>query len=243
MQNYHIENYFKLQHPIIEARLLEETLFFVDTQSVVYIFDSKFALISKMRLDKNSTNKHIFSNEFNISNSNISIPIQNNLISAKYGRDKKIAPIFKSAIHQSDIIFTRHSKDAKYLLSASVDGKVFIHDLETKTTRYSYKNRPDHCSYGVFSHKNRFVFVGYFNRINTLLNLHNDTLIEFDTPHPIEIALFFDDDRKLFLADREGYSIIYDCVDKEIISKKVLFTHWPSSATLSQNKKKYCNWN
>ncbi|MDY0232799.1 MAG: WD40 repeat domain-containing protein [Sulfurimonas sp.] len=237
MQNHYVESFFKLQHPIIEARLLENNLFFVDTQSIVYIFDSKFILLSKMRLDKNSTNKHIFSNEFNIFNSNISVPIQHNLISAKYGQDNKIKPIFKSDIHQSNIVFTRHSKDAKFLLSASVDGKVFIHDLEAKTTRYSYKNRPDHCSFGLFSHKNRFIFVGYFNRINTLLNLHNDTLIEFDTPNAIEIALFFDDDRKLFLADREGYSIIYDCIKNEIISKKVLFTHWPSSATLSQNKK------
>lgn len=237
MQNYHIINHFKLEHPIVEVKLLDENISFVDSKNILYIFDRKFKLSLKIKLDKDDDTKHMFCNEFSISNNNISVPLQKNLISTFYNEEKKIKATFKSTIHQSDINFTRYSKDAKYLLSASLDGKVFIHDLESKTIRYSYKNRPDHCSYATFSHKNKFVFVSYFNRINTLLNLQDDTIIEFNTNDPIELAIFFDDDKKLFLANREGYSIVYDCIEKEIISQKVLFTHWPCSATLSQNRK------
>ncbi|EQB40395.1 hypothetical protein M947_00940 [Sulfurimonas hongkongensis] len=236
MQNYHIKNHFTLENPIVEVKLQEDNISFVDSQNVLYIFDKKFKLSLKMKLDKSNDTRHMFCNEFNISKNSISVPLKKNLISTLYN-EGKIKATFKSTIHQSNINFTRYSKDAKYLLSASLDGKVFIHDLETKTIRYSYKNRPDYCSYATFSHKNKLVFVSYFNRTNTLLNLQDDTLVEFNTNDPIELAIFFDEDRKLFLANREGYSIIYDCIEKEIISQKVLFTHWPTSATLSQNRK------
>lgn len=237
MQNYHIKNHITLEHPIVEARLDGENIFLVDSKNILYLFDNKFNLKLKMKLDKEENSKHIFSNEYSISNKTISVAIEKTLVSTQYSEEKKIKPTYKSTIHQNSINFTRYSKDAKYLLSASLDGKVFIHDLETKTIRYSYKNRPDYASYATFSHTSKFVFVAYFNSTNTLLNLQDDTLIEFKSKDPIELAIFFDSDRKLFLVNREGYSIIYDCIEKEFISQKVLFTHWPCSATLSQNKK------
>ena len=235
IQDYAISYYSKLQHPILEAKYCQQNIFVVDSENILYIFDSTFNLVKKTKLSKKGEEHHFYSNAFSISNNFVSAPLENSLMWIHYDKDLKV--VHKSDVHLNSIVFTSYCKSSKYLLSASEDGRVYLHDTLTKTLRYVFSNKPDHCSYISISERNRFAYVGYFNGENLLLNLQNDHIISFETKYPIELASFFDNEKKLFLADREGNSIIYDCVEYTILSQKVLFTQWASSVVLSTNKK------
>ena len=235
MQEYSIEHYLKIENPILEAKFCEGEIFVIDIKNILYIFDSSFSLSKKTKLSKNGGDHHFYSNAFSIAKSAISVPIDQKLVFVQCTEEVKA--VHKTDLHLSRIIFTSHCSSSRYLLSASEDGRAYLHDTKLKTSRYIFANKPDYCSYATISQVNRFAYVGYYNCENSLFSLQNDKVIDFETKYPIELASFFDEEKKLFLADREGNSIIYDCIEHSIINQKVLFTQWVSSVILSPNKK------
>lgn len=234
-QAYIIENYSKLKNPIIEAKFCDDSILVIDAKNILHTFNSAFSLLGSTRLTKDETSQHLYSNIFSVSNNRIAIPVGENLLWAQY--NQKVKAVHKTDIHTKSIAFTSYSSCASYLLSCDEKGKAYLHDTASKTTCYAFTNKPDYCSYATISQKNRFAYIGYFNSTNTLLDLKNDTTIEFETKHPVELASFFDNEKKLFLADREGNSTIYDCLTQKIISRKAIFTQWPTAVVLSPNKK------
>jgi hypothetical protein len=236
MGPYKISKSINLDKPIIEAKFYDETLFAVTSTDELYILDENYVLKSKIRLLKNGGERHTYSNAYSIAQSGICIPSDKTLLWASYS-DKKVVPRFKKKLHDLEIVYTRYCQTGEYLVSGGNDGKVFVIDTITEAIRYAFPTKSDYCSYANFSILRIFLFVGYYNGENVLLNLTNDKLYYFKTDHPIECAKFFDDDKKLLLCDREGNSIIYDCVNFEIISKNALFTEWISCVVLSPNKK------
>ena len=235
MQEYAIHHYSKLENPIVEAKFCDEKIFVIDIKNILYIFNSSFELTKKTKLSKKSTEQHFYSNAFSIAKSAVSVPIEKKLFFVECKEEIKAK--HSCDLHQSPIVFTSHCTSSRYLLSASEDGRAYLHDTQTKTPRYIFSNKPDYCSYATISQKNRFAYVGYYNCENILFSLQNDKTVVFETKYPIELALFFDNEKKLFLADREGNSIIYDCIEQTILEQKVLFTQWASCVVLSPNKK------
>ncbi len=231
---YITRKYFKLKSAVLEVKFSKDTIFIIDAQNIIYIFDNSFTLLTKTRLTKDGEQKHPFCNAFSISTHTIAIPAENILALATY--KERIIPISRSNFFEENIIFTTFCQNDTYILSADTKGKVHIFNHKTKTTRYVFNNQADYCSYAIFSSQNKFLFVSYFNKKNILLNLTNDIAIDIDYKHPIELASFFDDDKKLFMADRYGNSIIYDCVINEIIHCHAIFTQWVTQVVLSINK-------
>ncbi len=235
MVGYSTQKYLKLINPIVEAKFSGENIFIIDVENILYIFDRKFNLITKTRLIKQNDARHIFCNAFSISCNNIAIPAGKILAWAVY--DEKITATFKTNLHDKNIVFTRYCTNDNFLLSGGEDGKVYIYDVKTKATRYIFPSKPDYCAYGTFSAQNNFVFVSYFSKENILLNLRNDLSVSIEFKNPIELACFFDNDKKLFMADRDGNSIIYDCVKCQVIQQNAIFTQWISQVLLSPNEK------
>jgi predicted nucleic acid-binding protein len=236
MGPYKVSKSINFDKPIIEAKYYHETLFVVTNTNELYTLDHNYVLKTKTKLLKNQPERHTYCNAYSIASSGISVP-SDKILFCVCCVDGKVVPKFQKKIHDLEIVYTRHSQSGEYLVSAGNDGKVFVIDTTTKAIRYTLPKKSDYCSYANFSHFKIFLFVGYFNGENVLLNLTNDKIYSFKTDYPIECAKFFDDDKKLFLCDREGNSIIFDCMTFEIISKKVLFNEWISCVVLSQNKK------
>jgi hypothetical protein len=236
MSGYATEKYMKLQNPLLEAKLCGDKLYLVDVQNYLYIFDRNHDLLSKVKLLKTSEQKHTFSNAFSVSCDYIAIPSGNNLVWAKY-KDSKVVPLFKKALHDKEITYTHYCESAEHLISAGFDGKVFLMDVAKKSIRYIFKNKPDFCSCALFSKNKHFVFVAYYNGENIILNLKTDKIKHFKLDYPVEAGAFFDDDKRLFLTDREGNSILFDCIDSQVVSHNVIFDQWISCACISPNEK------
>ena len=236
MACYETTRNFHLENPIIQTDATQEYLFVIDNTNTLSVFNATHALVSKLQLIKNNQPRHSFCNAYSLAHAMVCIPYAKTVILAKY-EGGRLNIIAKHPLYEQQVVFTRFSQDAQFLFCASEDGKAHILQTQTNSIRYIFANQPDYCSYAVFSQHNLALFVGYFNNQNILLNLQEDTLMTFDSKSPIECALFFDADTKLFLCDRAGNSLIYDTITHQQISKKALFTEWISCAQLSNNGK------
>ncbi len=233
MAAYATQKYFKLQNGILEAQKSGEYIFIVDVQAVLYIFDSSYGLITKMKLLKEGSGRHLFSKAFSVRGGFVAVPAKKTLLQARYSEEGKLKPFFKRELHEQDIELTRYSPDRKHLLCAGADGKAFLIDTKSKKIRYIFKNKPDFASCASFSHSGDCAVVSYFNMENLVLNLTNDKLKHFTLNGVVEAAVFFDDDKKILLMDREGYSSVYDCVLGKVTDSRVLFNQWVTEAVLT----------
>lgn len=236
MSEYLTIQHFNTLKPNIALKYCGGFLFVINNENVLMIFDNNYKLKRKVQLPKSSEVLHAYSHAYSIMNKSISIPSNKSIILAQY-ENNKVVPKIKYNVHNKEIIFTQFCNTGNYMLTSCAEGRTYIFDCKTKAVRYTFPNQPDHCSYASFSQKNIFVFLSYYNSENVLLNLSNDTLYKFKNSVPITNAIFFDDDKKLFLCDTAGNSIIHECISNETISKKALFNDWVSNITLSKNKK------
>ncbi len=237
MAGYATQRHFKLQHPILQAEYCGSHVFVVDNRSVLYVFDENYNLINKLKLNKKDEQKHCFDQSYSIAAKKVAIPMHNQLIWASYGKEGKLVPRAKKSEHDKEIIHTQYCPAGNYLISAGIDGKAFLFDIQSKSIRYMFKNKPDFCSVAQFSPDGNFAFVAYFNTENALLNLNDDSLHQFKLDYPVEQCRFFDDGQKLFLTDREGNSIIYDCIEHQVVHNDVLFDQWVSATVLAPSKR------
>lgn len=235
MKPYSTIRYFQFQHPLIEAHSHDSLFYIIDCKNTLYILNKDYEQKLKIKLLSDENDLHYYSHKYSIENGIVSFPKANSIICAKYN-DTKVSVVYKKENDSKEIVYTVLNKDATMLLNCSVDGKVSIVNPLSKFHCYTFENQPDYCSSAFFSAKNIFVYIGYFNLQNKILNLKDLTLMEFELKHPIEGGTFFDNDTKLFLADRAGNSIIYDCVNDKIISTKALFNEWVSCTALHNEK-------
>lgn len=236
MVSYETIKYLHLENPVIQIDYSQGNLFAVDTTDTLYVFDSGYSLVLKEQILKNQTPHHPFSHRYSLARRMVSLGAAKTLILGKF-QDNRFTIDTKHPLYEHKIIFTQFSPDGAFVFSASEDGKARILTTATNSLRYILPNRPDHCSYAVFSKRSLFLFVGYFNNQNIILNLQNDSIIAIDTIEPIECATFFDNDSKLFLCDRAGNTITFDLLTDQEISRKSLINEWISCAIESDNQK------
>lgn len=232
--NYETIKYLSLENPIIQVDYAKEHLFAVDTTDTLYVFNNNYALVLKEQIAKNVNPHHPFSHRYSLARGMVSIGSNKILFLGSF-KENRFTIDAKHPLYDHKVIFTQFSPDGSLVFSASEDGKARIITTVTNSLRYILPNRPDHCSYAVFSKRSIFLFAGYFNNKNIILNLQNDSIITIETLEPIECATFFDNDSKLFLCDRAGNTIIYDLLTDVEIDKKSLINEWISCAIESDN--------
>lgn len=235
MKPYSTIRHFQLQCPVIKAYYHESLFYIVDSKNTLYILNKNYEQKLKLKLLSDDYEQHNYSHNYSIANGIVSFSKANNIICTKYD-DAKVSVIYKKESASKEIVYTALNKDANMLLGCSVDGRAFIVNPLSKFHCYTFENQPDYCSSAFFSAKDIFVYIGYFNLQNKILNLKDLTLMEFEVKHPIESGTFFDNDTKLFLADRAGNSIVYDCMDDKVISTKALFNEWVSCTAVHNEK-------
>lgn len=227
--SYETIKYLSLQNPIIEVGFAQGYLFAVDTTDTLYIFDNTYSLQLKEQITKNSKPHHPFSHRYSIAHGMISFGVAKTFYLGKF-IDNKFIIDAKHPMYENKIVFTKFSLDGTLVFSAAEDGRARIITTATNTLRYILPHQPDYCSYAVFSKRSLFLFVGYFNNKNIILNLQTDALIIIETLEPIECALFFDNDTKLYLCDRSGNTITFDLLTDKEINKTSLINEWISCA-------------
>ena len=235
MKSYATTQHFQFKNPIIKAHLHESLFYIIDCKNILYVMTKDCKQKLQIKLLNSDQELHYYAHNYSLAEGIISIPKANSVLCAKY-KDDKVSVMSKNEYVGKDIIYTAFNNNAKMLLSCSMDGKASILHTHSKFHCYTFENQSDYCSSAFFSNKDIFVYIGYFNLKNKILNLKDFTLVEFKVKNPIEAGTFFDNDTKLFLADRAGNSMIYDCIDNEFISTKALFTEWVSCLVLYSEK-------
>ncbi|MBN2782034.1 MAG: WD40 repeat domain-containing protein, partial [Campylobacterales bacterium] len=235
MKQFSTKRYFKLKNPILKASFHDGYYYVIDNKSILYILDLNFKIKIKQKVS-DLNDLHSYTHLYSLSSGIVSIPRGDSLMCVKY-KDGKIVLTCKTKSKSDKIVFTTFNKNGNLLISCTLDGKVTIFSRDSKTYSYVFEYQPDYLSTAFFSSKDIFVYLGYFNLENRILNLQNNKVIKFRYDNPIENGAFFDNDKKLFLVDRAGNSIIYDCITYKIIDKKALFNEWVSSVTLYKDEK------
>lgn len=235
MKTYSTVRFFKFKNPILRVNNHNDYYYVIDSKSIFYILNKECKVQLKQKLAKDR-DLHNYTHLYSIENGVLSIPVNDILMCVKY-KNEKIVAICKNKSISDNIVLTTFNREATLLLSCTLDGKVSIFNAKTKSYSYIFEYQPDYLSSALFSENNIFVYIGYFNLENRILNLKNNRLIKFKLDNPIENGTFFDNDTKLFLADREGNSIIYDCITYQVIDKKALFIEWVSCVIVYRNEK------
>jgi WD40 repeat protein len=235
MKGYSTQRNFQLKKPIINASFYESKYYIVDSHHTLIVLNEDFTTQLRVKLLKDKEEAHHYHNSYCISNGITSIAKANSTLCAKY-ENEKVKLIYNKKHEHGDIVYTILNETASMLLSCSRDGKASIFNTISKFYCYTFEYQPDHCSCAFFSSRDLLVFVGYYNNENKVLNLKDLSLIEFKLTEPVESGVFFDNDSKLFLADRVGNSVIYDCVNDKILSKKAVFNEWVSCTKLYKEK-------
>ncbi|MDE5602822.1 MAG: WD40 repeat domain-containing protein, partial [Helicobacter sp.] len=143
------------------------------------------------------------------------------------GVGKNIAPIASLTWQKlpiSNIIFSL--KD-RYIAVGGQDGRVLVYFGENCQLLTAFPPVSDTISSLGFSDDEVLLFAGSFNKSAFIVNLLKNVQIAFiDFNSVVEDVVFYDKDTKIFCVTRDGKTITYDILKKEIIRENFLGKYW-----------------
>lgn len=131
MKTYATTRFFKFKNPLLRVNYSNDYYYVIDNKTIVYILDKACKVLFKQKLSKDR-DLHNFTNLYSVANGLLSIPFNNILMCIKYKNNKFIATSKNKSV-SDNIVFTTLNKDAKLLLSCTLDGKVSIFNTNTKS--------------------------------------------------------------------------------------------------------------
>ena len=216
-----------------------EELLVVDSSYIFYRFDSKdFSLIEAKRISTKYEPHHNLYRGFHAAGSYLTVTFsgKNNIFLLE--ADGKLENVGSSNWHASQVECSYISTENGYFLSGGQDGKIYIHDLETARMVGSLPQKPDYISTITVGNTHNLIGSSAFNKSVTVYDLDKGVIVgEFRTEEVAQTLIFFDDDRFLFAACRDGKGIVFDLAKKEIASERHYFNEWPTAITYSKDKR------
>ncbi|WP_104722350.1 WD40 repeat domain-containing protein [Helicobacter mesocricetorum] len=151
---------------------------------------------------------------------------------------KNIAPVTSLTWQKlpiSNIVFS--PKDG-YIAVGGEDGRVLVYFGANCQLLTSFPPVSDGTSSLSFSDDEMLLFAASFNKSAFIINLlKNVEIAHIDFDSVIEDAVFYDNDTKIFCITRNGKTIIYDILKKEIINENFLGKYWLTIARKLSNGK------
>lgn len=231
---------FKALGSVLYMRYVKKYLLIVDNRYHLYVLELNGTLtLKKIRLAEEEGKKtvHRYARNFVIGSGGevvVAYGGSNHLGLFRLGKSVSRTDI--DSWHRSDVETINVSDDGGLYGTGGSDGKVFLYRDMQSDPFCTFEPRGEYISYLAFSHGGRLLASSAFDKTTRVYDLNRYAEIaSFPSSETVEHALFFDKDRKLFVATRDGGSIIYDLDAKAIRSEKILFEEWPTTAALSPN--------
>lgn len=207
----------------------------VDNSYCLNIFSKDFILEKTMHLSKDAEQPHRYSNAYSCSTFGlVCAPLMGSKTGMVLRVGKDIKLVGKVTVHEADIESSTFSFDGRYYATGGQDGRIFIYDVRRFSIIGSLIPRSDYISCLKFSHDTELLAcAGYDKKVVIFDMVQNKTRCTVITPDVVEKVAFCDESRKLFMILRNGASMLYDLINREVISTENLFSTWPSSLAVS----------
>ena len=155
-----------------------------------------------------------------------------------FDENEEVQNLKELSWHLADIEVSKFSHNSKYLTTGSQNGKVFIFEVPAMELLTSLPNRPDFIASLSYSSDSRRIASSSFDKTTIVFDLKRMVMTNLiKTKDVVETTAFFDKNQKIFLATNGGTSIIYDCVERSILSSFNHFNSWPSTVEISKDEK------
>ncbi|MDQ7061646.1 MAG: hypothetical protein Q9M43_11170 [Sulfurimonas sp.] len=116
------------------------------------------------------------------------------------------------------------------MLIGGEDGRTCFFDIQNHRSCFSLDARSDFISSAAFSHSNKLVCIGAYDKALKVHNIHKHTVIaDVDLSDTPEDVLFSDDDDYILGITRDRKVFSYSLLDNSLIYANIILGEWPTS--------------
>ena len=209
-----------LASSILSIEVVNNKIYVLNNKFTLLIYcNETYVLLDKFLLLNSQENKHIYENSLSISQGlNIYYShINSNMGSLFKVKDDKVDHSQPIELHTKNVTFARFSRNSKFLLIGGEDGRTCFYNLEHGKSCFSLDARSDSITSAAFSHSDKLVCVGAFDKAIYIYDITKHKAIEeinlSDTP---EDLLFSDYDANILGITRDKHVFSYDLEEKKL---------------------------
>ncbi len=230
----------RLEGSAVSISFTDKYMVAIDNAYDIYLFYKEdYKVYKSTKLSKSHEAGHRYTKAFSVSaNEYFCIPLFGTSTAALIHFEDGFKKIKTLNWHSADIEVSKFSDKFSYFATGGADGKILIYDTESGNLILSLPNKPDYISCISFGNHSEFIVIGAFDNSISIFDIsRNEAIADFLLTDVVEGCEFFDNDRKLFIITRDGYSIIYNTEKKQIETKNKNFKEWPTSIAFTPDEK------
>lgn len=229
---YGLKN-LNLASSILRIEIMNDKIYILNNKYTLLIYcNQTYALLDKIVLLDSQENKHIYANSLAISQG-LDIYYANTdsnvgtLFQLKGDKVEQNAPI---ELHTKNVTYSRFSRNSKFLLIGGEDGRTCFYNIQHSKSCFSLDARSDTISSAAFSHSDKLVCVGAFDKAVYIYDITKHKAIDeiklTDTP---EDLLFSDHDANILGITRDYQVFSYNLEEKELTYADTRLDQWPTA--------------
>ncbi len=221
----------------LAVSVFDNELIMVDSAYIFYRFDSSdFSLIEAKRISTKYEPHHNLYRGFHAAGPYITVTFSGKNTIFLLNAQGKLENVGSSGWHAAQVESSFVSVENNYFLSGGQDGKIYIHDLQSARMIGSLPQKPDYIATITVGQSSNLIGSSSFNKTVTVYDLDKGlVLAEFKTEEVAQNLLFFDNDRYLFAACRDGNGMVFDIHEQKLLSTTHYFNEWPTAITYSKD--------
>ncbi len=224
---------------VLSLQEYDSKLLCVDSTYSLHVFSKELMLEQTTQLAKDAAQPHRYSNAYSASPFGlVCVPIMETKEGIVLRVGETIKPVGTIDDHEADVESSAFSFDGRYYATGGQDGRIFLYDTRHLSVIGSLIPRADYISSLRFSFDSELLAcAGYDKTVVVFDMVQNKTRCTIKTPDVVEKVAFCDNAQKLFMILRNGASMLYDLVNRELLSTENLFAAWPSSLAISPDER------
>lgn len=220
---------------VLSLQEYDSKLLCVDSTYSLSVFSKELSLEKNTQVSKDAEQPHRYSNAYSASPFGlVCVPIMGTKEGIVLRVGDEIATVGSIDEHEADVESSAFSPDGRYYATGGQDGRIFLYDTQHLSVIGSLIPRSDYISSLRFSHDSELLAcAGYDKTVVVFDMVQNKTRCTIKTPDVVEKVAFCDNVQKLFMILRNGAAMLYDLVNRELLSTENLFATWPSALAIS----------
>ncbi|MDE7173687.1 MAG: WD40 repeat domain-containing protein, partial [Helicobacter sp.] len=220
---------------VLSLQEYDTKLLCVDSTYSLTVFSKELSLEKNTQISKDAEQPHRYSNAYSASPFGlVCVPIMGTKEGVVLRVGDEVKTVGAIDDHEADVESSAFSPDGRYYATGGQDGRIFLYDTQRLSVIGSLIPRSDYISSLRFSHDSELLAcAGYDKTVVVFDMVQNKTRCTIKTPDVVEKVAFCDEAQKLFMVLRNGASMLYDLVNRELLSTENLFATWPSSLAVS----------
>jgi|GEM_PF-4356875 len=201
---------------VIKIYPISDKYFIVlDNRCKLYLFDNELKKITREIVLISKTRKFEFFKGISAFDKDLALAVGNNIVI--YELMPRVSKKRVLDWHSSKVEILKYSNTEKFLISAENSGRVFLYNTENYQVDFYMPKRKDFSYSLEFSSNDRFLLLSYYDRVSILFDMVTYQFYDtFETSDLVELSIFFDNNKKIFIILRGGDSFVYDIFTKEL---------------------------